>query len=351
MGAKKIQFTNFESFGLEAKVIQAKTNFGLQVSPKQNGALPFELLKSGKSIFEGLLLEHGAIVFKGFSFDREQFKLLSDLIAPSLSAEYFGGTSPRAKHNGVYESTFFPPGSTISQHLEMAYFNFWPMKLFFFCDVPSATGGETPFCDNRLFTRTLDKSTLKRIETAKVLYVRNYFDRPGFNSWERSFQTQDKRFVEKFCNDNQIAFEWLAQEGLRTKNIAQGTAVHPATKERLWFNHAYSLSVRSDNPEILTPSARLFLTGVPPEAKHSLQSCPSEDLPYNTYYADTQKPFEASLLEQIHKFYEENQVQFTWDRGDVLLIDNMLATHGRKPFSGERRVLVDIKEITRPYDK
>ena len=33
-------------------------------------------------------------------------------------------------------------------------------------------------------------------------------------------------------------------------------------------------------------------------------------------------------------------VTFPWRRGDVLLLDNMLTAHGRRPFTGDRRVLV-----------
>ena len=33
-------------------------------------------------------------------------------------------------------------------------------------------------------------------------------------------------------------------------------------------------------------------------------------------------------------------VTFSWQRGDVLVLDHMLTAHGRRPFTGARRVLV-----------
>ena len=34
--------------------------------------------------------------------------------------------------------------------------------------------------------------------------------------------------------------------------------------------------------------------------------------------------------------------QFDWQAGDVMLVDNMLASHARRPFTGARRVLVSM---------
>jgi alpha-ketoglutarate-dependent taurine dioxygenase len=33
-------------------------------------------------------------------------------------------------------------------------------------------------------------------------------------------------------------------------------------------------------------------------------------------------------------------VVFPWQQGDIMMIDNVLAMHGRKPFTGKRTVLV-----------
>ncbi|MEO1181615.1 MAG: TauD/TfdA family dioxygenase, partial [Cyanobacteria bacterium J06636_28] len=35
-------------------------------------------------------------------------------------------------------------------------------------------------------------------------------------------------------------------------------------------------------------------------------------------------------------------VMFSWEKNDVLFLDNLLVAHGRKPFSGKRELLVGM---------
>jgi alpha-ketoglutarate-dependent taurine dioxygenase len=45
-------------------------------------------------------------------------------------------------------------------------------------------------------------------------------------------------------------------------------------------------------------------------------------------------------LEAVRAAYRASEVASPWQPGDLLMLDNILAMHGRKPFRGERRVLV-----------
>jgi hypothetical protein len=45
-------------------------------------------------------------------------------------------------------------------------------------------------------------------------------------------------------------------------------------------------------------------------------------------------------MEEILGVYRSLEVSFPWEQGDLLVVDNVLAAHGRKPFTGERKILV-----------
>ena len=48
----------------------------------------------------------------------------------------------------------------------------------------------------------------------------------------------------------------------------------------------------------------------------------------------------SQMLEHIRDAYAQEKTLFTWQRGDILLLDNVLLAHGRSPFAGTRKIVV-----------
>jgi alpha-ketoglutarate-dependent taurine dioxygenase len=213
----------------------------------------------------------------------------------------------------------------------MAYSRHWPTKIGFYCVQPAQQGGETPIADSRKVFQRINPTIREKFIQKQVMYVRNYgngLDLP----WQNVFQTTDKSEVEKYCHNHAIEFEWYGQDCLRTRQICQAVAKHPKTSEMVWFNQAHLFHVSN-----LNPSMREGL----------LAGFKEEELPRNAYYGDG-SPIETSVLDEIREIYQQESITFTWQAGDVLLLDNMLVCHGRNPFVGSRKVLAGMAE---PFGK
>jgi alpha-ketoglutarate-dependent taurine dioxygenase len=273
-----------------------------------------------------ILKANGAVLIRGLKVPgSSQFgKILSTLFGSEL-LEYTYRSTPRTELRGnVYTATEYPAAEVIPQHNENSYSRHWPNRIGFLCMVPSPVGGETPISDSRIVYNLLPESVRNKFEEKGVMYVRNYstLDLP----WTEVFQTSDKNEVEAFCKANDLTCEWRGENDLRTSQVNQATAIHSVTGEKVWFNQAHLFHASSLSKEI---------------AETLISSLGEENLPRNSYYGDG-SPLEPEVLNLIRDAYEKTKIKFPWKANDLLLLDNMLFTHGREAFSGPRKVLVGM---------
>jgi alpha-ketoglutarate-dependent taurine dioxygenase len=278
---------------------------------------------------EGQLVEHGGLLFRGFGVGTaEQFQRFASAVSSEL-LDYQERAAPRLKvSDKVYTSTEFPPDHVIPLHHEMSYSHNWPSKLLFYCELPAQAGGRTPLADDRKVFKLLDQRIKEPFMRKKVMYVRNYGEGVDM-TWEEAFQTTDRAVVEEYCRQSRTEFEWRERNRLRTRQVRQAVATHPKTGETVWFNHAHMFHVSS-----LEPSVRQSL----------LEVFTEEELPRNALYGDG-TPIEPSVLDEIRETYRSAAVSFPWERGDVLLVDNFLVSHGRDSYTGPRKILVSLTDL------
>jgi alpha-ketoglutarate-dependent taurine dioxygenase len=273
------------------------------------------------------LLKHGGILFRNFGVSSvEEFERL----VTACSAEplqYRERSSPRTPvNNNIYTSTDYPADQSIFLHNENSYQHVWPMKIFFICLEAPEQGGETPIADCRKVYERIDPKIRGRFIEKGWMLVRNFGGGMSL-TWQSVFQTEDKSAVEAYCRQAGIETEWRGDR-LRTRQARPAVARHPATGEMVWFNHAAFFHVTT-----LAPSTREVM----------LSSFEEEELPNNTYYGDG-SPIEPSVLEEIREAYGREAVSFPWREREVLLLDNMLVAHGRRPYTGRRKILVAMAE-------
>ena len=66
---------------------------------------------------------------------------------------------------------------------------------------------------------------------------------------------------------------------------------------------------------------------------------PEDDFYHNCTYGDDSK-LEVKNLTKIRQIINNQRKIFSWQKGDFLMLDNIISMHGRLPFSGERKILV-----------
>lgn len=291
-------------------------------------------IHSNKQTLEQLLLQAGALLFRGFDIASPERLDQVVRVFSGQPMEYRERSSPRHEvSQRIFTSTDHPPSQKIFLHNEHSYSKIVPLRLYFCCSQAATSGGETPLADVRRVYARLPSRILERFDQVGWMYVRNFNDGFGL-TWQTVFQTDDPAAVENYCRANTIRFEWKSGERLRTHQVRPVVALHPKSDERVWFNHATFFNVST-----LPPALRLDL----------LELFAEEDLPNNTYYGDG-SPIETSVLDELRVAYEAEERTFSWQRGDLLLIDNMLTAHARNPFTGPRQILVAMAEPHTRFD-
>lgn len=280
------------------------------------------------SLVERHLLEHGGLLFRGFTLAGvEDFRAFAASFGHPLATYDFGSTPRSRVSDGVYSSTEYPAHQSIPLHNEQAYSREWPMKIWFYCAQPSPAGGETPVADSREVYARIPAALRQRWQQRGLMYVRNFgggLDVP----WPQVFNTSDRNQVESYCRAHGISCEWKPDGELRTRQVCQVVAQHPRTEQWVWFNQAHLFHVSALEEEV----REVLLDAVAPE-----------DLPRNVYHADGGELPEEELA-AIRAALDDSRRVFSWQAGDVLMLDNMLAAHARNPFSGPRQVVVAMAE-------
>jgi alpha-ketoglutarate-dependent taurine dioxygenase len=273
------------------------------------------------------LTDAKALVWRGFSVRPDEFDAVVDLLLPDRWA-YKHGNSPRTKvgdiGRNVYTSTEYPPEYTISMHNELSYAARYPGRLLFYCQQAPGSGGATPVVDGTRWLAALDDD-VRAAYAGGVRYRQNLHDGHGFGkSWQDTFETSSRTDVERFLSETKADWEWRADGSLRIEQAGPSTIVDPRTGAEVWFNQSDQWHAAALGDETARALAEIM---------------PEADMPQSVTFADG-SPIPAEYVVQVRDRGLAEAVDNDWNEGDLMLIDNVLVGHGRRPFTGPRRVLV-----------
>jgi amino acid adenylation domain-containing protein len=318
---------------IKTDYLQEGQKFPIVIQPNIPEVDLISWAENNREYLEKELFKHGAILFRDFNVKSvSEFENFAQTICPDLFAEY--GDLPRTGEGGkVYGSTPYPADKAILFHNESSHLHCFPLKIWFYCVQPAAEGGETPIIDCRKAYQLLSPQLREKLASKQLMYVRNFAE--GLDvSWQNFFQTTDKNEVENYCRQAGMEFEWYDNNGLVTRQIRPALAVHPKTGEPVFFNQ-----IQLHHISYLDTEVQESLLSIFGESK----------LPRNVYFGDG-TPITEEEIAEINTIYQRSHTSFPWQKGDIIMLDNMLAAHGRNPFVGQRKIVVAMGEMTNGKD-
>lgn len=299
----------------------------------------YTLLKDQNAYFRQQLLKYGALLFRGFPVNNpDDFAGLVTNLGAGSFVHYIGGDSPRKIVKGdVYTSTEAPPSIKIPLHNELSFVKHYPKHIYFYCETAPRERGETIIADARKVYATMDDQ-VRRLFTDKGLkYISRYYYKSqimnllnkvqrSHKSWSEVFETHSKEEVEKLCRESEFELKWNKNDWLQISQTRPAVMAHPETNEMVWFNQAHLFDF---NPRLLGMwryvGAQLFY-------------CRKHTKWHEVSFADN-SPIPREALYHVMDVLDANTVRFPWQKGDVMVQDNVLSMHGRATFNGPRRVL------------
>ena len=283
-------------------------------------------LSSERKTLLNILARNGAALLRGLPLSNA---LDFDACVVALELENFTYAESLSnavrvnKTKRVFTANEAPPEVEIFLHHEMAQTPTYPSKLLFFCEHSSDSGGSTPLCQSDLLLKQLadrmpqliDELENKGVKYTNVMPASADLDSGQGRSWQNTLGSKSKTSAETRLRDLNYTWEWLQDENLKVT-----TPVLPAIRRlddgrKVFFNQliaAYQGWKDSRNQD-----------------SKKIQFGDGSDI-------------SEESMDDVCEIAEKITYDHFWQKGDLLLVDNFLVMHGRRPFFGTRKVLASL---------
>ncbi|PXF30081.1 SyrP protein [Pokkaliibacter plantistimulans] len=274
------------------------------------------------------LTESGVLLFRGFPLTSAE-----DFDAFSAAFGYRTFTYKESLSNAVrinftervFTANEAPKDVEIFLHHEMAQTPISPDKLFFFCLQAADAGGATPVCRSDMLYRRL-KIIAPELAAACESKGLKYTTRmPGENdeksgqgrSWKSTLNCQNKDEAERKLAELGYSWQWQDDGSLRATTPVLPAVLTLSNGKQVFYNQLIA--------------AYMGWKGVRENPASAIT------------YGDGSHLSPADL-ELINNLSADFTFDVPWQNGDVALVDNHMAMHGRRPYSGDtkRQVLVAL---------
>ncbi|XP_058099988.1 clavaminate synthase-like protein At3g21360 [Magnolia sinica] len=278
-----------------------------------------EMVRSDREWLSDLLQQHGAILFRGFKVSSAQdFARVVEAFKWD-DMPYMGIASRVKVDDRIYTANEAPLHHFLNFHHEMSLLKEFPSKIFFCCLEPSPEGGETSILPSHIIVEKMEE--LMPDFVAKLSQVGFIFRIRTATDADSGDKVISKTWKEVLKTNDQVEAEKRALEKLACDSVefhADGSAefifgpmdpIRELGGRRVWFKPMLGYT--------------------------------SNDKDVKISFGDG-SPFPREAIEAYKKILDKNYVDLSWQKGDVLLVDNLSIQHARRPGKPPRVVLVSI---------
>ncbi|XP_057977427.1 clavaminate synthase-like protein At3g21360 isoform X3 [Malania oleifera] len=186
-----------------------------------------------------------------------------------------------------------------------------------------ASGGETPIVRSHIVYKRMKErypEFVERLEQHGLLYTRVLGEEddpssPIGRGWKSTFLTKDKNTAEERAAGLGMKLEWLEDTVKTIMGPIPAIKFDETRQQKIWFNSMVAAYTGWEDARNDPVKAVTFGDG---------------------------KPLPADIIYDCLKILDEESVAIPWQRGDVLLLDNLAVLHSRRSFDPPRRVLASL---------
>lgn len=278
-------------------------------------------IKENLPELEAQLKQSGALLFRGFPLNSaETFDEFSSAFAyPNFTYQESLSNAVRINFTKrVFTANEAPKDVEIFLHHEMAQTPISPSKLFFFCKTAAEEGGATPLCRSdmlfaefaRQMPKMADDFAKKGLKYTTHMPAENDAASGQGRSWCSTLSVDSQQQAEEKLAELGYSWAWLADGSLKATTPVLPAVVDVGDGRQVFYNQLIA--------------AFMGWKGV--------RENPSRAITYGDG-----SPIPVAGLNLIVTLADKFTYDLAWQDGDMALVDNYLAMHGRRPYSGERK--------------
>jgi hypothetical protein len=326
-----------------------------------------EWMKQNAEFIKKEISVYGGIFLQGFNINSpKEFDSIAKIVEPNLCKTHDFDDSARMWFTkNIYQA--FPVSITkddfsVDYHNEDGFMPYVPSTIMLCSISPADFGGESIFSDCRKVFQTLPNELKEKFIKNNI---KNSFSLPDSVFLTNSRIPKNKEEIAKLAKKYGATEVYRIDDSTTRFTFETPSVIQDSLKAPVWFGRAHQADIL---PKIIDiwhsynfrknifstlKSYYLILKTIFEHFWNSLSLLWISDKNKIVYSYDNGK--KISLLDQIkiRQAHWKNSTILSLEKGDAIILDNRLVTHGRMPYKGRRELLscIGSQAMVKKYQK